>query len=146
MNKDEIGVALVKRLCPVCCEKHDGGIVMNTIISKYETARVEKLHQQVVGFLDKPCKNCEKEGFIHLVGIIPEKSDTSLANGSGVYRAGMGAAIRKEVFYEVFEGLADSLKNQINKNNWCFVDKKVIEHLEKISNENGSGTAGEEVG
>jgi hypothetical protein len=50
MKGDKVGIALLKRKCPVCCKDFNAEIAMNLRASESEATKVEKMHQQVVGY------------------------------------------------------------------------------------------------
>ena len=78
MSKEKLlGVALVKEACPLCGAAEDGPIVMNTRLGPQRAKDVEELHGKVVGYMDKPCSQCQgllDQGFL-LIGVIEEKTD-----------------------------------------------------------------------
>lgn len=93
-TKNKLGVALVKRACRLCASVYDGDIVMNTILSERRAAEVEKLHGQVVGYLDKPCDKCQelmKQGFL-VIEVDEDKTD----DVSNPYRTGRQYVIKHE--------------------------------------------------
>ena len=59
-NKPELGVALVKELCPICCKEIDGPIIMNRVLTKEYANNVENMHGKVIGFADHCCEECAK--------------------------------------------------------------------------------------
>jgi len=133
MKKSKVGSALLKRKCPVCCKDFNAEIVMNTRISESEAAKVEKMHQQVVGYLDKPCKECHQDDCIFLVGIIPELSDKQ-----GVYRSGSIIGIREGAFIEMFQNMETDIMSHAKKHKWVFVAEGVIDNIKlHLNNQNG---------
>jgi hypothetical protein len=66
-TENKLGVALVKRACPICATPHDAEIVMNTRLSVPMAQRVEEMHGKVVGEMEEPCKECKElmsKGFL----------------------------------------------------------------------------------
>ena len=95
-NKPELGVALVKELCPICCKEMDGPIIMNTVLTEKNAKKVKDLHNKVVGFANHCCEECSKykDEAVFFVGIDASKSSNdSLEN---LYRTGKISGIRKE--------------------------------------------------
>lgn len=91
-NSLELGVALVKRACPICGNLEDAEIVMNSVLSKKKKEAVENLHGKCVGYLDHACKKCsEHPEALYIVGVDPTKSEKN-----NIYRTGQIVGIRKE--------------------------------------------------
>lgn len=102
MSKNEIGVALVKEACPICGAAHDGPIVMNRTLSEHRAKKVEALHGKVVGYMDKPCDDCQKlmdQGFL-LIGVIEEKTDDK----SNPWRSGHQWVVTHDYANRLFDG------------------------------------------
>lgn len=105
--KDEstIGVALVKEACPLCGKVEDGPIILNTRLSVKRAKEVEKLHGQVIGYMDKPCKECQEymtQGIL-LIGVIEEKTDDE----KNPYRSGNIWVMKKEAFQRIFGSIPE---------------------------------------
>lgn len=93
-NNDTLGVALVKELCPICRKEVEGPIVMNTRLTKSQADNVKNMHGKVIGWADKPCKECQ--GFIdkNYTAIIGIDETQSLITNNTIsrdseYRIGM---------------------------------------------------------
>lgn len=96
MSNSNLGVALVKELCPVCCKEIDGPIIMNKILTEEYAKNVKDLHNKVIGFADHCCEECAKykDKAVFFVSIDESKSSSdSLKN---LYRTGKISGIRKE--------------------------------------------------
>ena len=96
MNNSNLGVALVKELCPVCCKEIDGPIIMNKRLTKPQKQKVEEMNGKVIGFADHCCEECAKykDKAVFFVSIDESKSSSdSLKN---LYRTGKISGIRKE--------------------------------------------------
>ena len=92
-EKNNLGIALVKRVCRVCAKKFDGEIIMNTILISGNAKEVEEMHGKTIGYLEEPCKECQeliKKGFV-LIGVIKAKS-----NDNDPYRNGNIWVIKHE--------------------------------------------------
>lgn len=90
MNKsdiDVIGVALTKRICPICRKEMDGEIVMNKRLTKGEAAKVNALNGQVVGFSENACDECAKlkDEAAYIVAIDEEHSNEERVTFTGPY-------------------------------------------------------------
>jgi len=105
---NKIGVALVKRACPVCGKEQDGEIIINTRPSKRRAAEVEKLNGKCVGFMEEPCSECQefmKQGII-LVTVDESKTD----DPSNPYRTGGFFVVTEEAVKRSFNAeMADEL-------------------------------------
>lgn len=96
MNNSNLGVALVKELCPVCGKEMDGPIIMNKRLTKPQKQKVEEMNGKVIGFADHCCEECAKykDKAVFFVSIDESKSSSdSLKN---LYRTGKISGIRKE--------------------------------------------------
>ena len=80
MEEKKFGTAIVKYVCPICGQINEdaSAIVMNTRLTKADAKKVEEMHDKVVGYSDRPCKECQKiidQDAFFVIGIDPEKSD-----------------------------------------------------------------------
>lgn len=90
-NSLKLGVALVKRACPICGSIKDAEIIMNSVLSKEAKESVENLHGKCVRYLDHACEKCsEHSEALYIVGIDPTKSEKN-----NIYRTGQIVGIRK---------------------------------------------------
>ena len=99
MQKNTLGVALVKRACPLCGKIEDGEIIMNTRLSERAAKKVEELNGKTIGLMDKPCSECAdimSKAFL-IIGIIEEKSE----DPKNPYRSGNIWGIKKESALEI---------------------------------------------
>ena len=96
MTNNNLGVALVKELCPVCGKEMDGPIIMNTVLTKKYAENVKNLHNKVIGFADHCCDECAryKDEVVFFVGIDASKS--SKDSLKDLYRTGKISGIKKE--------------------------------------------------
>ena len=86
-NEPNIGVALVKELCPVCGKPMDGPIVMNKRLTKPQKKKVEDMNGKVIGFADHCCEECSKykDEAVFFVSIDESKSSKdSLINNNTI--------------------------------------------------------------
>lgn len=117
MNDKLIGAAVIKYVCPICGEAKDdlSAIAINKRLTKNAAKKVESLHNQVVGFADKPCKECQtiidQDGFF-IIGVDVEKTN----DNKNPYRSGHLVAIRKASdFYK-------SLPDEYKVKDACYMD------------------------
>ena len=74
-TKTDLGLALPKVLCPICCKEMDGPILLGTIFSKKNAERINSMDRKVIGFDDKPCPDCQKlidEGCFFVLAVAGE--------------------------------------------------------------------------
>lgn len=98
--KNKLGVALVQEACPACGKTQDGPIIMNRLLTEKLAKEVEDLHGKVIGYADKPCKECQdlmKQGLL-IIGVIEEKTD----NKSNPWRSGHMWVIKQEAAENIF--------------------------------------------
>ena len=89
-------VSMEMAMCPVCCNKHSTGILFHKRLKPV-------LERETVTHWDL-CPNCKKlkdDGYIALVGIDPDRSESPYTPKS-VWRTGEVAHLRSHVFYSMF--------------------------------------------
>jgi hypothetical protein len=96
MSDSKLGVALVKYICPICgnINEEASAIVMNSRLSRPMAEKVEAMNGQVVGFSEKPCKECQKyidQGAFFVIGCDVDKTDDM----NNPYRSGHLVGIKK---------------------------------------------------
>ena len=93
---NNLGVSLVKELCPVCCKEMDGPIIMNTVLTEKNAKKVKDLHNKVIGFADHCCEECSKykDKVVFFVSI--DESKSSKNSLEELYRTGKISGIKKE--------------------------------------------------
>ena len=131
MNKKEhpFEVSLVKYACPICgkINEDDSAIVMNTELTEKAANKVKEMHNQCVGFSEKPCKECQSyidKGAMFIIGIDVEKSD----NMSNPYRSGHLVGIKRESEF------VKHLPEEYQKKDAIFMDYKEMQQLGMIEN------------
>ena len=127
MENNRLGVALVKYVCPICgqIDEDASAIVINRKLTKKFKQQVESMHNQVVGFSNKPCKECQSyidQGAFFVIGIDPEQTDDM----KNPYRTGHLVGIRK--LSEFYQHLADEYKHR----DAVFMDYREMEKLGMI--------------
>ena len=108
-DKSNFEVALVKYACPICGKEEDSAIVINSVLTQKAAEQVKQMNGQVVGYSDKPCKECQEwidKGAFFVIGIDSEKTD----NNSNPYRTGHLVGIKKES--EFYKHLPDEYKKK----------------------------------
>lgn len=127
----KLEVALTKEICPVCCKEQFGQIIMNQKLTEDEAKKVKELHGKIVGWSEKPCKECievfKGEEGTYLVGIIPEESGNTMDE---IFRSGHIIGLSKEGIKIFLDNMEDEnrtiYKNFINKHGFMFVDDKIL--------------------
>lgn len=123
--KNELEIALVKELCPICCREIDGPIIMNSILTVSEAEKVKELQEKIIGFSENACEECakHKDEIVYLIGIDPTQSN--LNKLEELYRTGDILGIKKESNFIANIDPKFILKTK-NEVNFIFVDKDVI--------------------
>lgn len=119
---DELGVALVKYICPICGKEADSAILMNKVLSKKMAKEVEKLNGQNIGFSEKPCKECQEwidKGAFFIIGVDSDKTE----DNSNPYRTGHLVGIKKES--EFYKDLEDKYKTH----DFLFMDYRIMKQI-----------------
>ena len=94
---NKVGVALLKYVCPICGQVNEdaSAIAINSLLTEKAAKKVEDMHNKVVGFSEKPCKECQSyidKGAFFVIGIDSAKSDDM----SNPYRTGHLVGIKRE--------------------------------------------------
>ena len=127
MEEKKFGTAIVKYVCPICGQINEdaSSIVMNTRLTKADAKKVEEMHNKVVGYSDKPCKECQKildQDAFFVIGIDPEKSDDM----KNPWRTGHLVGIKKAS--EFYQHLPEEYKGK----NALFMDYRKMRQLRMI--------------
>jgi hypothetical protein len=93
----KVGVALLNYVCPICGQINEDAstIAINSLLTENAAKKVEDMNNKVVGFSEKPCKECQSyidKGALFIIGIDTEKSDDM----SNPYRTGHLVGIKRE--------------------------------------------------
>lgn len=129
MSNNNLEVSLVKQACPICGQinEDDSLIVMNSILTEKYANEVKKLHNQCVGFSDKPCKECQKildQGAIFIIGVDSDKTD----DWENPYRSGHLVGIKRESEF------VKHLPEEYRKKDAIFMDYKEMQQIGLINN------------
>ena len=125
---DKSHVTMERAICIVCTAEHDtGAILLDTRLRKVFDRNT------VTGW--GMCADCERlkdDGYLALVGIDPDKSETS-SDGDTIkpedaHRTGNIVHIKNDVFGRMFDV-------EIPESGVAFVDPEVIERLAKMEEE-----------
>ena len=127
MEEKKLGTAIVKYVCPICGQINEdaSSIVMNTRLTRVDAKKVEEMHNKVVGYSDKPCKECQKildQDAFFVIGIDPEKSDDM----KNPWRTGHLVGIKK--VSEFYQHLPEEYKGK----DALFMDYREMEKLGMI--------------
>lgn len=126
MNKDSLGVALTKELCPACLKEMNGAIVMNTRLSIPQARKVEELHGKVVGIADHFCEECDgyaKQGII-IVTIDESKTE----DRKNPWRTG-GFFVVTDSYIERLMDDSPALLEQTLEKRMCYMPHEVAEGI-----------------
>ena len=116
-TKDDLGIALVKEICPICCKEQDGPMLMGTTFSKKKAEEINKLHGKVIGCSKKPCPECQSwidKGAIFIIGINIEKTEDM----NNPYRSGHIIGIKRD------SDFIQQLPEEYKTKNAIFMDYK----------------------
>lgn len=94
---DNLEVALVKELCPVCGKEMDGPIILNSILTANEAKKVKDLHHKVIGFADHCCEECAKYKDEAVFFVSIDESKSSGGSLENLYRTGKISGIKKDI-------------------------------------------------
>ena len=117
--EDNLGVSLVKYLCPICCDVADEGIIMNSLLTKQNAEEVKKIHNKAIGFADHACKKCAeyKDKAVFFIGIDADKSEPG-----DPYRTGQLVGVKND------SGIVKHCKDYIitlkDGSKMCYIDEK----------------------
>ena len=115
-------VSMGMHICPICGKKHEANEILLDRRIKDSLER-----ETITGYgLCEECKKNTDKGYVALVSIDAEKSETNpdgTINISSAYRTGKLLFLRKEVASKMF--------NAEIKTEMVFVDDEVINHIEK---------------
>ena len=123
---DEVGIALVKEACPICCKPIDGPIVIGKQFNKKRAKEINNMNGQVIGFADKPCPECQKlidEGVFFIIGVNVNKTK----DYNNPYRSGHIVGITKEC--DFYKQMPDEWKEKPA----CLMDYKEMMKLGLIN-------------
>jgi hypothetical protein len=111
-----LGVALTKEACPLCGKLENGALLMNTRLNKSQADKVNKLHGKVIGYMKKPCNECNEimSKAILIVGCVEAKTD----DRSNPYRSGNIWGITEEAVRKIF---SSEKAEEVIKKRTCFL-------------------------
>lgn len=127
-TKNNLGVALVKELCPICCKEINGPIIMNRVLTEEYANNIKNMHGKVIGFADHCCEECAKykDEAVFFIGI--DESKCSSHHLKDLYRTGQTVAIKKESnIMDYFDDFLITLEDGAKV---VFLDEKVGKELE----------------
>ena len=96
MNDNNLGVALVKELCPVCGREMDGPIIMNKFLTEKDAEEVKNLHNKVIEFANHCCEECAKYKDAAVFFVSIDESKSSKGSLKSLYRTGKIVGIKKD--------------------------------------------------
>lgn len=89
---NNLGVSIVKYLCPICGKEADNGIIMNSLLTEKNAKAAKELHNKAIGYADHACKECAKykDKVVFFIGI-----DISKSEKNNPYRTGQISGVKK---------------------------------------------------
>ena len=127
MNNGNLGVALVKELCPVCGKEIDGPIILNSILTENEAKKVKDLHNKVIGFANHCCEECSKYKDKAVFFVSIDESKSSKDSLKNLYRTGKISGIKKEA--DIIESFKDYIITIKDGTQIVFIDKETGKNL-----------------
>ena len=127
MNNGNLGVALVKELCPVCGKEIDGPIILNSILTENEAKKVKDLHNKVIGFANYCCEECSKYKDRVVFFISIDESKSSKDSLKNLYRTGKISGIKKEA--DIIKSFKDYIVTIEDGTQLIFIDEKAGKNL-----------------
>ena len=122
MNNGNLGVALVKELCPVCGKEIDGPIILNSILIENEAKKVKDLHNKVIGFVNHCCEECSKYKDEVVFFISIDESKSSKDSLENLYRTGKISGIKKEA--DIIKSFKDYIITIEDGTQLIFIDEE----------------------
>lgn len=115
---NNLGVSIVKYLCPVCGKESDEGIIMNSLLTKKNAKAVEELHGKAIGFADHACEECAKykDDAVFFIGIDANKSQSD-----NLYRTGQLVGIRKDS--NLVRNLTEYILELKDHTKYCYIEE-----------------------
>ena len=115
--ENTFGVALVKRICPICGKEveSESEILIGKKASKKNAQKINEMNGKAVGFASKPCPECQEwidKGAYFIIGVDADKTD----DFKNPYRSGHLVGISRES--EFFKALPEDYQ----KKNAAFMD------------------------
>ena len=125
----KVGVALLKYVCPICGQINEDAstIAINSLLTEKAAKEVEDMNHKVVGFSEKPCKECQSyidKGAFFVIGVDSEKSDDM----SNPYRTGHLVGIKRESEF------VKHLPEEYQKKDAIYMDYREMEKFGMINN------------
>ena len=122
MNNGNLGVALVKELCPVCCKEIDGPIILNSILTENEAKKVKDLHNKVIGFANHCCEECSKYKDKAVFFVSIDESKSSKDSLKNLYRTGKISGIKKKA--DIIKSFKDYIITIEDDTQIIFIDEE----------------------
>lgn len=119
-NEDKLGISLTKEACPACGALVDGPIIMNTTLTQEDADEARSFHGKVIGYLDKPCNDCQdlmSKGFL-LIGVDMDRTEDE----NNPYRSGHQWVISEEGVDKTFVDINKDL-------GYAFIDVGMAKYI-----------------
>lgn len=118
--KDKQIVAMTQTVCPICAKKQDGDLLISKRLQD-----ISHMHNQVTGFSDKPCEECQAGidlGAIMII-VIDESKSSDMAPENW-WRTGNIFGLKQEAI-ERMQITPDELLQDILKKRVMVMDYKM---------------------
>lgn len=127
-TKNNLGIALVKELCPICCKEINGPIIMNRVLTEEYANNIKNMHGKVIGFADHCCEECVKykDEAVFFIGI--DESKSSGGSLENLYRTGKISGIKKDI--DMIKQFKDYIITIKDGTQIVFIDENVGKELE----------------
>lgn len=131
MNTNEVGVALVHEVCPICGKPMNEHIIINQKLGLKIAQKVNNFNGKAIGISENACDECSKykDKGIFIIEIDAEKChviDNKL-NSKNIYRTGRYVCLNKDI--ELFKECKDFIITTANKVHYVYMDNIVYSKL-----------------
>ena len=123
-DESVVGVALVKEACQLCGQLVDGPIIINTRLTKAAADEVNQMHGECVGYLEKPCDECQK--LMNLGIVIVEVDEEKSKDENNPYRTGRVFVVKEGALDGMFNSEAEAA---INKRRAVFMTQESVKEI-----------------
>lgn len=90
----------LRELVRACGKTHNAEIVMNTRLTPSEAAKVKDLHGKVIGYMDKPCDECQS--LIAQGTLLIQCDESKTDDTKNPYRTGKQCVVKPEAAQRIF--------------------------------------------
>lgn len=128
-KESDWAVGTIYHACPICCEKMNPEIIIPKRLTKPSADEVRQADGKIVGFANKPCRECTKsleKDYIAIIGFDPEQTEhkDGMVRLQDLYRIGL-AWLHKNATRHIFP----SWFEENHTEPFIVVDKQAFEEL-----------------